>query len=132
MNSSVVIFEASESTKIRIGVPSERPEEAISLLLEKLPKLKNVTAARLGLMEILNENSSIFTYTIGVEYLLPINKQDEDIQNILKTAKMGRWPISLVESSSKYFTSEAEYFYKKESIKVNPLKSLLSKIFSHK
>ncbi|MGH9875666.1 MAG: enhanced serine sensitivity protein SseB C-terminal domain-containing protein, partial [Pyrinomonadaceae bacterium] len=50
--------------RIRIGVPAEKPQEAIDALTTLFSEMPNVVSARLGLMEILSpDGTSEFNYT---------------------------------------------------------------------
>lgn len=113
-------------TKLRLGVPSEQPEEAINALVKLFSAKKNVELACLGLMEIISPNGeSKFTYTIGFQCSFDERKTITDAVEILKHVPTGRWEISIVPLSDTFFSPEAIVFFGKKKKKEH----WLSKIF---
>jgi uncharacterized lipoprotein YajG len=104
-----------KDTRIRIGVPSERPEEAIEALVKYYKNEPSVKLAKLGLIEFLNEDgNSKFNYTIGVDVVGDDQQVIQEMLSILKFVPEARWPIAIVPVSDNYFTSEAIIFYSKK------------------
>lgn len=55
-------------TKIRVGIPGDKPVEAIAALFALFSTKENVVYAGLGLMEVIDpDGTSEFSYTIGIE-----------------------------------------------------------------
>lgn len=101
-------------TTIRIGVPAERPEQAIDALVNFLAEKDNVVSARLGLMEILHpDGRSEFTYTMGIQCSVAECETVQQAIETLQTVPAGRWPISVVPPTSQYFSKDAIVFFRK-------------------
>jgi hypothetical protein len=101
-----------EGSKIKVGRPAEKPEEAIEALLTLFENKDTVLSARLGLMEIqYPDGATEFTYTIGIECSGDERTIIEEAVNIVSNVPAGRWPISIVPPTTPYFSNEAIVFY---------------------
>ena len=97
---------------MRIGVPGEEPVEAIAALKAFFTLHSQVRQAKLGLMEVLQpDGGSYFTYTVGWLASSDEASIKQKVLEVLQTAPMGRWPISIVPVTDQFFTSEAPVFY---------------------
>lgn len=103
-----------EKTRIRVGVPSDRPSDVLDKLSQYFATNPNVQLAKLGLMETINNNGhSTFHYVIGVQLKDESKRRGvmERMIIISKSAQPGRWPLAFVPLNGTYFTSEAIVFY---------------------
>lgn len=115
MSNKIIDINIPAGSRVRIGVPAERPDEAIEALIRLFDEYSNVISARLGLMEVeIAAGTSQFTYTIGIDCTRDSDSVVQRALDVLRDAPMARWPISLVPSSDRYFTSEAIVFYRKD------------------
>ncbi len=120
MTNRILEVSIPEGTRMRIGVPAERPERAIGALVKLFSQTNTVISARLGLMEILlPEGRSDFSYTIGIEATSDHENIRQKALNVLRSNPGGRWPIAVVPATPQYFTNEAIVFYRNESAKRN-------------
>lgn len=116
-------------SKIRVGRPAEKPEEAIEALLTLFANKDNVLSARLGLMEIQYPNGSTeFTYTIGIECSADETTIIQEAINIVSNVPAGRWPISIVPPTAPYFSNEAIVFYTQTANRTKTLTRMLRKV----
>ena len=128
MNNHIVEFTATSETKIRIGVPADQPKEAIEALIRLFSEMKNVSSARLGLMEILQaDGNSQFSYTIGVTCSSDEEHVTQKALNVLSSTPTGRWPISVVPATSQYFTQESIVFFERKNKPISCVSRLFSK-----
>jgi SseB protein C-terminal domain len=120
MNNRMVEVSVPAGTRMRIGVPAEKPEQVISALVAFFSATDAVTSARLGLMEILLPGGkSDFSYTIGIEATSDRARIHQKTLDILRSVPAGRWPIAVVPSTPQYFTKDAIVFYRRQSSKSN-------------
>lgn len=116
-------------SKIRVGRPAEKPEEAIKALLTLFANRDTVLSARLGLMEILYPDGvTEFTYTIGIECSGDETTIIQEAINIVSNVPAGRWPISIVPPTTPYFSNEAIVFYTKTANRTKTLTRMLRKV----
>ena len=102
-------------TRMRIGVPAERPEQAINALVKLFSGSESVLSARLGLMEILlPDGKSDVSYTIGVEVIADRDEIQRKTFDVLRSVPGGRWPIAVVPVTARYFTDQAIVFYRRQ------------------
>jgi hypothetical protein len=112
MSNQVIEVTVPEGTKVRIGVPSEQPEEAIAALKKLFLSMRSVLGAHLGLMEMLYvDGTSQFSYTIGIHCESGRENIEQEALRVLQSVPTGRWPISIVPLTAQYFTQEAIVFY---------------------
>ena len=118
MTNRIVEVSVSAGTPMRIGVPAEKPEQAISALIAFFSATDAVTSARLGLMEIrLPEGKSDFSYTVGIEATSDRESIHQKALDILRSVPGGRWPIAVVPVTPQYFTEQAIVFYRRQGSK---------------
>ena len=127
MSNKIINGELPAGARIRIGVPNDAPEEAISALKTHFSSRPLVLSARLGLMEVLNDENTegFFTYTIGILCSMPehIDTEIAAAMNSITKVPTGRWPISFFPPSEAYFTAESIVFYQaKGNRSVPPLR----------
>jgi len=116
MNNRVEEANIPAGATIRIGVPAERPEAAISALIKLFSGIENVMSARLGLMEILHpDGNSEFTYTVGIQCSAGHEDVIQQAVAVLRSVPAGRWPISIFPLTGQYFTKEAILFFARAS-----------------
>ncbi len=114
MDNRVVEVSVPAGTRMRIGVPAEQPDHAISALVKLFSGNEEVLSARLGLMEILLPGGkSDFSYTIGVEVIAHQDDIRRKTLDVLRSVPGGRWPIALVPVTAQYFTDQAIVFYRR-------------------
>jgi hypothetical protein len=120
MTNRIVEVSVPAGTRMRIGVPAEKPEQAINALVAFFSATDAVTSARLVLMEILlPEGKSDFSYTVGIEAMSDRESIRQKTLDILRSVPGGRWPIAVVPITPQYFTEEAIVFYRRQSSKSN-------------
>lgn len=115
MTNRIVEVSVPAGTRMRIGVPAEKPEQAINALVAFFSVTDAVTSARLGLMELLlPEGKSDFSYTVGIEATSDRESIHQKTLDILRSVPGGRWPISVVPVTAQYFTDQAIVFYRRQ------------------
>jgi hypothetical protein len=116
--------------KIRIGVPSERPQAAMDALIALFSETDNVVSARQGLMEILYaDGNSEFTYAIGIQCSSGEDETMEQAVEVLRSISAGRWSISVFPPTSQYFTKDAIVFFG-EATEAKKLRNWFARLFS--
>lgn len=116
MTSHVVTLEFAKATQVRLGVPADRPTEAMSALVGLFSESPNVVSGRLGLMEVLPEDQpSYFTYVIGIECEGGARRTEQEALAVLRELPPGRLPISIVPPTARFFTREAIVFYSRKA-----------------
>lgn len=99
-------------TKLRVGIPADRPQEAIEALIAFFSGKENVVYAGLGLMEVIYpEGKSEVSYTIGIECSSNEAGTIWQASEILQNIPTGRWPISVVPTKSQFFPTDAIPFF---------------------
>lgn len=102
-------------TKLRIGTPADRPQEAIEALIPFFSTKQNVVFAGLGLMEVVYpDGKSEVSYTIGIECSSNENGTILQASEILQDIPTGRWPISIVPAKSQFFPTDVVPFFGKK------------------
>jgi hypothetical protein len=120
MANRIVEISVPAGTRVRIGVPAERPEHAIKALEQLFSETEAVLSAKLGLMEIVHpEGKSDFSYTIGIEASSDQENIERRALEVLSAVSRDRWPISLVPVTTKHFTDQAIVFYRSRRKKQN-------------
>jgi hypothetical protein len=128
MTSHVVTLEFAKATQVRLGVPTDRPTEALSALAGLFADCPNVVSARLGLMEVLPEaEASYFTYSIGIECEGGARRVEQRALAVLQEVPAGRLPISIVPPTARFFTREAVVFYSRKAKPRSWLRRLLGR-----
>lgn len=118
MTNHIIQAEIQAGSQIRTGVPADQPEKAITALKAHFRDRLAVTAAYLGLMEVIPPSgSSYFTYTIGLccEHNDQSAEQEAALR-LLTNFPLGRWPISIFPYTNEHFTKEAICFYDLKSV----------------
>ena len=114
MVNAVVTDAIPPGAAIRVGVPNDRPSEALQVLKTHFAKRPAVQKAQLGLMQIVDANGNgPFRFTIGIHCFNPADREAEErlaINEVLKVA-LGRWPIAFFPPNGMYFSQQAEVFY---------------------
>jgi SseB protein C-terminal domain len=99
-------------SRIRIGVPAERPEAALAALVNLFSARDDVISARLGLMEVIDAGgSSEFSYIVGIECGGDANAILAEAAKALEPIPAARWPIDLMLFTREYFPPEAIVFF---------------------
>ena len=99
-------------TRIRTGVPAERPEAALAALVNLFSARDDVISGRLGLMEVFDAGgSSEFSYTIGIECSGDVDAILRCAAEALESVPTERWPIDLMPFTREYFPPEAIVFF---------------------
>ena len=102
-------------TKLRVGTPADRPEDAIDALIAFFSTKENVVYAGLGLMEVIYpEGKSEVSYTIGIECSSNEAATIWQASEILQDTPTGRWPLSIVPAKSQFFPNDAIPFFGKK------------------
>lgn len=128
MENRIELSTIPAGSKIRVGAPAEKPQEAIDALLKLFAEKENVLSARLGLMEIqYPEGRSDFMYTIGIECSANETCTIQEAIETISTVPGGRWPISIVPPTSPYFSGDAIVFYSQNATRKNLLSRLLGR-----
>lgn len=126
MRNNIELASIPAGSTIRVGVPAERPEQAIDALRKLFAEKDNVVSARLGLMEIVYpDGNSVFTYTIGIDCAQDELSTIQQAVATLTTVPEGRWPISVVPSTNQYFSADAIVFFKRN--RKSPLRRFFRK-----
>jgi SseB protein C-terminal domain len=116
MSNKIINGVLPAGARIRIGVPNESPDAALSALKTHFASRPLVLSTRLGLMEVLNDENpeGFFTYAIGINVSAPehIDTEITAAINTIMDIPTGRWPISFFPSTEAYFTAESIVFYK--------------------
>ena len=131
MSNKIINGELPAGARIRIGVPNEKPEAAVTALETHFSSRPLVLSARLGLMEVLNDESpeGFFTYTIGI-LCSATEHSDTEIaaaMNAITEVPTGRWPIAFFSPTESYFTAESIIFYQAKA--PSPKRGFFSKLF---
>jgi hypothetical protein len=131
MSHKIINGELPAGARIRIGVPNEAPETAINALKTHFSSRPLVLSARLGLMEVLNEENAegFFTYTIGILCSTPehIYTETTAAMNAITEVPTGRWPISFFPPTETYFTAESIVFFQAKG--PSPMRGIFAKLF---
>ena len=124
MTNKIVKGELPSGSRIRIGVPGESPEEALSVLRTHFLSRPSVMSARLGLMEVVGDEiqPGFFTYTIGLVCDRPEQWEVEadEAMKMIAPVPTGRWPISFFTLTQTHFTAEAVIFYQRQKQSAKP------------
>jgi hypothetical protein len=128
MTSHVVTLEFAKATQVRISVPADRPTRALTALARLFADCPNVVSGRLGLMEVLPEDQpSYFTYVIGIECEGGARRVEQKALAVLREAPAGRFPVSIVPPTARFFTREAVVFYSRKARSKSWLRRLLGR-----
>lgn len=131
MPNKIINGELPAGARIRIGVPNDAPEAAISALKIHFASRPSVLTARLGLMEVLSDENpeGFFTYTIGILCSAPeyIDTEITAAMNTITEVPTGRWSISFFPPTETYFTAESIVFYQAKG--PSPKRGIFAKLF---
>ncbi|MFT3914516.1 MAG: enhanced serine sensitivity protein SseB C-terminal domain-containing protein [Anaeromyxobacteraceae bacterium] len=126
MESHVVTWEFSRATQVRLGAPEDRPNDALAALVGLLAECPEVSAARLGVMEVLPEDrEAYFTWAIGID--CPAGARGAIEQRalaLLRELPPSRLPIAFVPPTARYLARGAVEFYRRA-----PRRSWLARLF---
>jgi hypothetical protein len=129
MNKRSELTDIPAGSRIRVGAPAERPQEAIDILLQLFAQNRNVVSARLGLMEIFYpDGRTEFSYTIGIECSEDATAVTREAIDAISTVRSARWPISVVPAEGPYFSKDAIVFYSQNDKVKKPFKKMLKKL----
>ena len=129
MKKRVELTTIPAGSKIRVGAPSERPEQAIEVLIELFTQNPSVLSARLGLMEIqYPEGRTEFSYTIGIECSGDEGTITKKAVEAISAVTEARWPIAIVPPKAPYLSEDAIVFYMQKDPVEKPFKKLLGKL----
>jgi len=133
MTNKIITADIKPGSRIRTGVPNDEPVEALQALCRHLSSRPAVVAARLGLMEVFDEEDTpgFFTYTVGItcESDSQCESEMDMAMKAIVNSPTGRWPISFLPPSSTYFTPESRVFYQRKPV-AKP--GLLARLFKTK
>ena len=129
MKKQIELTTIPAGSRIRVGAPAERPQEAIDVLLELFAQNRNVLSARLGLMEIqYPDGRTEFSYTIGIECSGDDTRIAQKAIQAVSTVPDARWPIVIVPPKAPYFSKDAIVFYIQNDQIEKPFKKLLGRV----
>jgi hypothetical protein len=90
-------------TKLRVGTPADRPQEAIEACITFFSTKENVVYAGLGLMEVIYpDGKSEVSYTIGIQCSSDEAGTIQQAAEVLLKVPPARWPISIVPAQSQF------------------------------
>lgn len=112
MNNQLEEATLPAGSKIRVGPPADKPQEAIDALIALFSTKDNVLSAGLGLMEVIYpDKTSEFTYTIGIKCSSDEASTIRQALEVLQTVPTGRWPITVIPARSQFFAQDVPLFF---------------------